>query len=122
MLAQPDKRIVTWRCPFVLLTAALALSGCGSSTTAKSVQSNKNVQQTEAKVEQQVRKCMPAANGAPDPLLLRRRAERARFMACTGVAKNARSFDRCAFKVVLGGLPTVAGVEKGLTACVEQNA
>lgn len=106
----------------MLLIAVLALSACGSSATLKSAQSDKNVQQTEKQVENQVSKCMPTANGAPDPLLLRRSAERAKFAACTGVAKHARSFDKCAFKVILGGLPTVAGVQKGLTACVERNA
>jgi hypothetical protein len=105
---------------FLLLCGVLFLSACASSTTLKSAQSDKNVQQTEAKVEKQVSRCMPTANGAPDPLLLRQRAARTKFERCTGVAKNARSFERCAFTVVLGHLPTVAGVEKGLTACVEK--
>jgi hypothetical protein len=106
----------------VVLTGALLLAACGSSATLNSAQSDKNVQQTEAKVEKQVGSCMPTANGAPDPLLLRHHAVLAKFERCTGVAKNARSFDRCAFEVILGRLPTVAGLEKGLTACVERNA
>lgn len=110
------------RTSVVPLTGVLLLSACGSSATLRSAQSDKNVQQIEAKVEKQVSSCMPTANGAPDPLLLRHHAVLAKFERCTGVAKNARSFDKCAFKVILGHLPTVAGVEKGLTACVEQNA
>ena len=106
----------------VLLTGVLVLSACGSKNTVQNVQGNATVQQTEKKIESQVSRCMPTANGAPDPLLLRRQAERAKFMACTGVGKNARSFDKCAFKVLLGGLPTVARLKTGLTACVEQNA
>ena len=105
-----------------LVAGVLVLSACGSGSAVQNVQSNATVQQTEKKIESQVSRCMPTANGAPDPLLLRRQAERAKFMACTGVAKNARSFDKCAFKVLLGGLPTVARLKKGLTSCVEQNA
>ncbi len=105
----------------ILLLWALILSACGSSTV-KTVQSDKNVQQTEFKVEQQVRTCMPTAGGAPDPLLLRHGAARAKFASCTGVARNAKSFDRCAFRVILGGIPTVARIEKGLAACVEKAA
>jgi hypothetical protein len=105
-----------------LLTGVLVVSACASASTVQNVQSNTTVQQTEKKIEAQVSRCMPTANGAPDPLLLRRQAERAKFMSCTGVAKNARSFDKCAFKVLLGGLPTVARLKKGLTGCVQQNA
>lgn len=110
------------RRPLALLPGVLILSACGSSAAVNSVQSSKNVQQTEAKVEQQVIKCIPTANGAPDPLFLTRQAQRAKFAACTGVANHGRSFDKCALKVVLGGLPTVARVEKGLAVCVQQNA
>lgn len=105
----------------VLLPGLLALSACGSSAV-QSAQGNKNVQQTEAKVEQQVVKCLPSANGVPDPLLLARSGQRAKFATCTGVAKHIGSFDKCAVKVVLGGLPTRARLEKGLAVCVQQNA
>lgn len=106
----------------MVLMGTLALSACGSTSTLQSAQSNTTVQQTEKTVEQQVSKCMPTAGGAPDPLLLRRSDVRAKFATCTGVANNAKAFDKCAFKVLLGGLPTVARLEKGLTACVQQNA
>lgn len=105
-----------------LLPGVLVLSACGSGSTVQNVQSNATVQQTEKKIESQVSRCMPTANGAPDPLLLRRQAQRAKFMACTGVATNARAFEKCAFKVLLGGVPTTARLQKGLTACVQQNA
>lgn len=121
MPVQLGRKIVKLGRPFVVLTWVLVMSACGSSAVVKSAQSNKSVQQAETKVEKQVSRCLPMTKGAPDPLLLRRRAERAKFVACTGVARNARSFDKCAFKVLLGGLPTIAGLEKGLTACVEQN-
>ena len=106
----------------VLLTGVLVLSACGSKSTVQNVQGNATVQQAEKKIEGQVSRCMSTANGAPDPLLLRRQSERAKFMACTGVAKNARHFDKCAFKVLLGGVPTATRLKKGLTACVGQNA
>jgi predicted small lipoprotein YifL len=107
---------------FVVLATAISVAACGSGAPLKSAQSNKNVKQAETKVEKQVSKCMPRANGVPDPLLLRHHANLTKFEACTGVAKSARSFGKCAFTVVLGGLPTVSRLEKGLVACVEQNA
>jgi hypothetical protein len=106
----------------VLLSGLLALSACGSSAGLKSAQSNKSVQQTEVQVERQVSKCLPTAGGAPDPLLLRRSSARAKFASCTGVAKHGKAFEVCAFKVIFGGLPTTARLQKGLTACVEKNA
>jgi hypothetical protein len=109
------------RRPFVALAIAVIVSACGSNAALKSAQSNKNVQHAETKVEKQVSKCMPRANGTPDPLLLRHHANLTKFEACTGVAKSAQSFGKCAFKVVLGGLPTVDRLKKGLVACVEQN-
>jgi len=105
----------------IVLLSVGAVTACGSSSV-KTVQSDKQVQQAEKQIEQQVSKCMPTAGGAPDPLLLRHSATRAKFQACTGVAKHGRAFDICAFKVILGHLPTVSGVEKGLTACVERVA
>ena len=105
----------------IVLLGSLAVSACGSSTV-KTVQSNKSVQQVELQVEQQVSKCIPTSGGAPDPLALRRSAERSKFVTCTGLVKDAKVFESCAFKVLFGGLPTVAGVQKGLTACVEKAA
>jgi len=105
----------------ILLLGSLVLSACGSSTV-KTVQSNKTVQQVEVQVERQVSKCMPTAGGAPNPLALRHSADRAKFVACTGLVKDAKAFESCAFKVLFGGIPKVAGVEKGLTACVEKAA
>jgi hypothetical protein len=110
------------RTPFVLLAGTLVVSACGSSGSLQSAQSNKNVQQTETKVEHQVSRCLPTSHGTPDPLLLRHHAALVAFEGCTGVAKNGRSFDKCAIKVVLGGLPTASRLTKGLTACVEENA
>ncbi len=106
----------------VLLSWVLVLSACGSSAAVKSAQNNKSVQQTERQVAQQVSKCLPTAGGAPDPLLLRRKSARAKFASCTGVAKHGKAFDACAFKVIFGGLPTTARLQKGLTMCVEKNA
>lgn len=106
----------------VLLLGWLVVSACGSSAGVKSAVSNKSVQRTEAQVAQQVSKCLPTAGGAPDPLLLRRGSARAKFAACTGVAKHGKAFGVCAIKVILGGLPATARLEKGLTACVEKNA
>ena len=120
--ARFEKRIRNLRGLFVLLIGAFVLSACGSSAALKSAQTNKTVQQTATKVEQQVSKCMPTTNGTPDPLLLTHHAERAKFAACVGVAKNLKSFEGCAFKVILGGLPTATRVKKGMAACVEQNA
>jgi len=104
------------------MLSVLVLSACGGSAAVQSAQSNKSVQQTETQVERQVSKCLPTAGGAPDPLLLRHSSERKKFELCTGVAKHARAFDVCAFKVVFGGLPTATRLEKGLTACVEKSA
>jgi len=106
----------------VLLSGVLVLSACGSSAGLKSAQSNKSVQRTEAQVAQQVSKCLPTAGGAPDPLLLRRSSARGKFASCTGVAKHGKAFDACAVKVIFGGVPTTARLQKGLTACVEKNA
>ncbi len=106
----------------VLLPGLLVLSACGSGANLKAAQNNKNVQQTEAKVEQQVSRCLPTAHGAPDPLGLARRSARTKFATCTGVVKRGGVFEKCALKVILGGIPTVGRVEKGLTACVEQSA
>lgn len=106
----------------VLLSGVLVLSACGSSAGLQSAQNNKSVQRTEAQVAQQVSKCLPTAGGAPDPLLLRRSSARAKFASCTGVAKHGKAFEVCAFKVIFGGLPTTARLQKGLTACVEKNA
>ncbi len=105
-----------------LLSGVLVLSSCGNSAGLKNPQSNKDVQRTEAQLQRQVGKCLPAAGGVPDPLLLRRASVRAAFASCTGVAKHAKAFDACAVKVLLGGLPTVARLEKGLTMCVANNA
>lgn len=88
----------------------------------KSAQSNTTVQQTETKVEKQVSMCMPRANGVPDPFLLRHKAERVKFALCTGISKNVKSFEGCAFKSLFGGLPTTARIKKDLATCVEQNA
>lgn len=104
------------------LFGAVILSACGSSAPLKTVQNNKSVQQTEAKVQQQVRKCLPTKNGTPDPLLLSHSAARATFVSCMGIAGHGRAFGACAIKVILGGLPTTARLEKGLTACVERAA
>jgi hypothetical protein len=99
------------------------LGACGSTAGLQSAQSNKSVQRTEeVQAERQVIKCLPTAGGVPDPLLLRRSSERARFASCTGVAKRGKAFDACAFRVLLGGLPTTARLQKGLVACVEKNA
>ena len=103
------------------LTSGLALAA-GGSTQLQSAQSNQSVQKTEVQVEQQVGKCLPSSGGAPDPLLLRRSSERAKFTACVGVAKHGKAFDICAFKVAFGGLPTLARLEKGLAGCVEKAA
>jgi len=105
-----------------LLSGVLVLSACGSGAALNSAQSNKDVQRTEAQLQRQVSKCLPTAGGVPDPLLLRRTSVRATFASCTGVAKHAKAFDACAVKVLLGGLPTVARLEKGLTMCVAKNA
>lgn len=105
-----------------LLSGVLVLSACGSSAGLKSAQSNKDVQRTEAQVQQQVSKCLPTSGGVPDPLLLRRSSVRIKFASCTGVAKHATAFNACAVKVLLGGLPTVTRLEKGLTMCVAKNA
>lgn len=115
-------RIVNLAAPGVLLSATLLLSACGGSSAVHSVQSNTNVQQSVLKVEKQVSRCLPTAHGAPDPLLLRHHATLVAFEGCTGVVKNARSFESCAVKVLLGGLPKAARLKNGLTACVEQNA
>jgi hypothetical protein len=104
------------------MSGVFILGACGSAAGLQSAQSNKSVQQTEVQAERQVIKCLPTAGGAPDPLLLRRSSERARFASCTGVAKRGKAFDACAFRVLLGGLPTTARLQKGLVACVEKNA
>jgi hypothetical protein len=105
-----------------VLAGAVLLSACGSGAQLKTVQNNKSVQQTEAKVQQQVRKCLPSKGGAPDPLLLRHSAERSKFVSCMGIAHHAREFGGCAVGVILGGLPTTTRLEKGLAACVEKVA
>ncbi len=94
-----------------LLSGVLVLSACGSGAG-----------RTEVQLQRQVSKCLPTAGGVPDPLLLRRTSVRATFASCTGVAKHAKAFDACAVKVLVGGLPTVARLEKGLTMCVAKNA
>lgn len=106
----------------ILVCSACVVSACGSSSQLNNVQNSKGVQQTEAQVQRQVSKCLPTASGAPDPLLLTRSSERTKFTQCVGVAKHAKAFDACALKVLLGGIPTVARLQKGLTVCVEKAA
>ena len=104
------------------LVGCLAVSACGSSGGGTAVQNNKSVQRTEAQVQQQVTKCLPTSGGTPDPLLLTRSSARAKFASCTGVGNHLHAFEACSVKLVLGGLPTTARLQKGLTVCVEKNA
>ena len=123
-LRRPERRATSLRVrrSIVVLVGCLAVSACGSSAGLTTVQNNKGVQRTEAQVQQQVSKCLPTSAGTPDPLLLTRSSVRTKFASCTGVGKHVQAFDACAVKMVLGGLPTTARLQKGLTACVEKNA
>ena len=122
-LQRPERHATSspLRRSIVVVVGCLAVSACGSSGLT-TVQNNKGVQRTAAQVQQQVTKCLPTSGGVPDPLLLTRSSVRTKFASCTGVAKHASAFDACAVKLVLGGLPTAARLQKGLTACVENNA
>ncbi|HEY6397010.1 MAG TPA: hypothetical protein VIX82_06105 [Solirubrobacteraceae bacterium] len=106
----------------ILLLGLVLLSACGGSANLSAAQNNKSVQQTATKVEKQVSNCLPTTGGVPNPLLLGRSSVRAKFATCMGVVKNGRAFEKCAVKVILGGIPTATRVKKGLATCAEQAA